>query len=45
LAGAEPIVIEDYLGGHMMYLRPDTRRELSDDAEALYERAAAASRS
>ncbi|WAP69713.1 S10 family peptidase [Jiella pelagia] len=36
LAGAEPIRIEDYLGGHMMYLRPDSRRALMQDVRALY---------
>jgi carboxypeptidase C (cathepsin A) len=39
LAGASPITIEDYAGGHMLYLRPDSRRALKDDAEAMFERA------
>ena len=39
LAGASPITIEDYAGGHMLYLRPDTRRALKKDVEAMYERA------
>ena len=36
LAKAEPIRVETYLGGHMMYLRPDFRHQLRLDAEALY---------
>jgi carboxypeptidase C (cathepsin A) len=39
LEGASPIVIEDYAGGHMLYLRPDTRRALKRDVEAMYEKA------
>jgi len=39
LDGASPITIEDYAGGHMLYLRPDTRRALKKDVEAMYERA------
>jgi carboxypeptidase C (cathepsin A) len=39
LEGAAPIEIEDYLGGHMMYLRRDSRHALADDAAALYARA------
>jgi carboxypeptidase C (cathepsin A) len=39
LEGASPITIEDYAGGHMLYLRPDTRRALKSDVEAMYERA------
>ena len=39
LQGASPIVIEAYAGGHMLYLRPDTRRALKTDVEAMYERA------
>ena len=35
----KPITIEDYAGGHMLYLRPDTRRALKKDVEAMYERA------
>jgi carboxypeptidase C (cathepsin A) len=31
LDGASPITIEDYAGGHMLYLRPDTRRALKKD--------------
>ena len=39
LQGASPITIENYAGGHMLYLRPDTRRALRKDVEAMYERA------
>jgi len=39
LEGASPIVIETYAGGHMLYLRPETRRALKVDVEAMYERA------
>ena len=39
LEGASPITIEDYAGGHMLYLRPDSRRALKEDVEAMYERA------
>ena len=39
LTGASPITIEDYAGGHMLYLRPDTRRVLKRDVEAMYRRA------
>ncbi len=39
LEGAAPIVVEDYAGGHMLYLRPDSRRALKDDVEAMYRRA------
>jgi carboxypeptidase C (cathepsin A) len=39
LEGATPITIEDYAGGHMLYLRPDSRRALKEDAEAMYRRA------
>jgi carboxypeptidase C (cathepsin A) len=42
LKGASPIIIEDYAGGHMLYLRPDTRRALKTDVEAMYRRALAA---
>ena len=35
LAGAAPIAVEDYLGGHMMYLRPDSRRALTQDVKRL----------
>ena len=39
LEGAVPITVENYAGGHMHYMRPDSRAELKRDAEALYERA------
>jgi carboxypeptidase C (cathepsin A) len=39
LEGASPITIEDYAGGHMLYLRPESRRALKVDVEAVYERA------
>ena len=39
LEGAAPITIEDYAGGHMLYLRPDSRRALKKDVEAMYRRA------
>lgn len=42
LKGATPITIEDYAGGHMLYLRPDSRRDLKDDVEAMYRRAQSA---
>ncbi|ODR94847.1 hypothetical protein AUC69_03315 [Methyloceanibacter superfactus] len=42
LKGATPITIEDYAGGHMLYLRPDSRRDLKADVEAMYRRALSA---
>ncbi len=39
LEGARPIQIEDYAGGHMLYLRPDSRRALKEDVAAMYARA------
>jgi carboxypeptidase C (cathepsin A) len=39
LDGASPIIIEDYAGGHMLYLREDSRRALKQDVEAMYARA------
>lgn len=39
LAGAAPITIKDYAGGHMLYLRPGSRRALTEDVEAMYRRA------
>jgi carboxypeptidase C (cathepsin A) len=42
LPRAEPIQIENYAGGHMLYLRPDSRAALKADAKAMYERAAKA---
>jgi carboxypeptidase C (cathepsin A) len=41
LAGAAPIELRLYGGGHMMYMRPESRRALKADARALYERALA----
>ena len=38
LEGATPIRVEDYAGGHMLYLRPDSRRALKQDVEAMYEK-------
>jgi carboxypeptidase C (cathepsin A) len=42
LPRAEPIQIENYAGGHMLYLRPDSREALKQDAKPMYERAAKA---
>jgi carboxypeptidase C (cathepsin A) len=39
LEGASPITVENYPGGHMLYLRPDSRRALKEDVEATYEKA------
>jgi carboxypeptidase C (cathepsin A) len=39
LEGAAPITVEDYAGGHMLYLRPDSRRALAEDVGAMYRRA------
>ncbi len=36
LPGAAPIGLTNYRGGHMMYLRPDTRRQLRIDAAGYY---------
>jgi carboxypeptidase C (cathepsin A) len=36
---AAPIEVCAYRGGHMMYLRPASRRALAQDAEALYRKA------
>ena len=36
LAGAEPIRLSTYEGGHMMYFRDDSRAALKRDATALY---------
>ena len=38
LPGAEPIRIETYEGGHMMYLRPASRHRLKEDAASLYQK-------
>lgn len=42
IAGAGAIDVQGYAGGHMMYLRPQSRRELKADAARLYQRALAA---
>jgi carboxypeptidase C (cathepsin A) len=39
LDGARPITVEGYAGGHMLYLRPESRRALKEDVEAMYMRA------
>lgn len=39
LPGAAPITIETYEGGHMMYMRPQSRAALKGDAAALFKRA------
>jgi carboxypeptidase C (cathepsin A) len=36
LEGARPVELKLYRGGHMMYLRPDSRRALGQDARAFY---------
>ena len=36
LAGARPITVKNYAGGHMLYLRPDSRRDLRRDIEPIY---------
>ncbi|SEP78734.1 Carboxypeptidase C (cathepsin A) [Faunimonas pinastri] len=36
VAGAAPVELKLYEGGHMLYTRPDSRRALSEDAAALY---------
>jgi hypothetical protein len=38
LPRAAPIKVETYAGGHMLYLRPDSREALKLDAKAMYER-------
>jgi carboxypeptidase C (cathepsin A) len=43
LEGASPITVEDYAGGHMLYLRPDSRRALKKDVETMYRRALSSS--
>ncbi len=42
LPRAAPIQIETYAGGHMLYLRPDSREALKEDAKSMYDRAAKA---
>jgi carboxypeptidase C (cathepsin A) len=41
LAGAPPVELQVYEGGHMLYTRPASRQALALDARALFERAAA----
>ena len=36
LEGAAPIRLENYAGGHMMYFRPSSRRELRQDVDWVY---------
>jgi carboxypeptidase C (cathepsin A) len=38
LIGTEPIRVKTYAGGHMMYLRRESRRELKEDARSMYSR-------
>ena len=45
LTGAAPIEVKTYLGGHMLYMRPQTRAALKEDAKVLYDRAAKAAAS
>jgi carboxypeptidase C (cathepsin A) len=42
LPSAAPIRIETYAGGHMLYLRPESRQALKDDVKTMYERASRA---
>jgi hypothetical protein len=39
LPSAAPIRIETYAGGHMLYLRPESREALNEDVKGMYERA------
>ena len=38
LPRGSPIKVETYAGGHMLYLRPDSREALKQDAKGMYER-------
>jgi len=38
LPRAAPIKVDTYAGGHMLYLRPDSREALKQDAKGMYER-------
>jgi carboxypeptidase C (cathepsin A) len=38
LPRAAPIQVKTYAGGHMLYLRPESREALKQDAKAMYER-------
>ncbi len=42
LPNAAPIRVENYAGGHMLYLRPKSRAALKEDVKGMYERAAKA---
>jgi carboxypeptidase C (cathepsin A) len=42
IEGAKPVSVKVYAGGHMMYLRPTSRRDLKRDAAELYASAQAA---
>lgn len=39
LPNAAPIKVETYAGGHMLYLRPQSRQALKDDVKPMYDRA------
>jgi carboxypeptidase C (cathepsin A) len=39
LPRAAPIQVETYAGGHMLYLRPESRQALKQDVKAMYDRA------
>jgi carboxypeptidase C (cathepsin A) len=43
MPGAAPVDLKLYAGGHMMYMRPDSRRALAADAASLYRDAVSAS--
>jgi carboxypeptidase C (cathepsin A) len=43
IAGAAPIDLRVYRGGHMMYFRPASRHQLAEDARSLYRAAEPAS--
>jgi carboxypeptidase C (cathepsin A) len=43
LTGAAPIEVKTYPGGHMLYMRADSRRALREDVAALYRAALAPS--
>ncbi len=42
LPNATPIRVETYAGGHMLYLRPESRAALKEDVKSMYARAAKA---
>jgi carboxypeptidase C (cathepsin A) len=37
IEGAEPIILKVYRGGHMMYMRAPSRRQLHDDVRDMYQ--------